>query len=136
MTALAKKLDITDTDNRLGILSPDRKWLIPDKFFEHSPFPNPKAAKQAGVNVDDSHSEKVELDSLEDLKEGIEQVVIATDLTIELFQNDVEKALQWFLAPNEFTDWDTPFEVCLRGDGEFLINWLGGRLGKDWATEV
>ena len=136
MTAVAKKLDLADTDNRLGILSPDRKSLNVKKFFEHSPFPSQQAAKQAGVSVDDSHSEKVELDSLKDLKKGIEQVVIATDLTVELFQGDVEKAVGWFITANEFTDWDSPFEVCLRGDGDFLINWLGGRLGKDWATEV
>ena len=132
MTALAKKFDIQEAENRLGILSPDRKWLNVEKFFEHSPFPSQKEAKQAGVIVDD---EKVELDSLKDLKKGIEQVVIATDLTVELFQGDVEKAVGWFITANEFTDWDSPFEVCLRGDGDFLINWLGGRLGKDWATE-
>ena len=132
MTALAKKFDIQEADNRLGILSPDRKWLNVEKFFEHSPFPSQKEAKQAGVIVDD---EKVELDSLKDLKKGIEQVVIATDLTVELFQGDVEKAVGWFITPNDFTAGDSPFDVCLRGDGDFLINWLGGRLGKDWATE-
>ena len=132
MTALAKKFDIQEAENRLGILSPDRKWLNVEKFFEHSPFPSQKEAKQAGVIVDD---EKVELDSLKDLKKGIEQVVIATDLTVELFQGDVEKAVGWFITPNDFTAGDSPFDVCLRGDGDFLINWLGGRLGKDWATE-
>ena len=135
MTALAKKFDIREAENRLGILSPDRKWLNVEKFFEHSPFPSQKEAKQAGVNVDDSRNEQVELDSLKDLRKGIEQVVIATDLTVELFQGDVEKAVGWFITPNDFTAGDSPFDVCLRGDGDFLINWLGGRLGKDWATE-
>ena len=85
--------------------------------------------------MDASHSEKVALDSLVELRKGIEQIVVATDLTVELFQGDVDKAINWFITPNEFTVGDSPFEVCLRGDGDFLINWLGGRLGKDWATE-
>ena len=135
MTALAKKLNIREVENKLGILSPDRKCLIPDKFFEHSPFPNQKAAEKAGVGAKALRADKVELDSLDDLREGIEQVVIATDLAIEVFAGDIDKAVGWFITPNDFTAGDSPFDVCLRGDGEFLINWLGGRLGKDWATE-
>ncbi len=130
MTALAKKLGIADTDNRLGIISPDRKCLIPDKFFEHSPFLSPKAAEKAGVGAKALRADKVELDSLDDLREGIEQVVIATDLAVEVFAGDIDKAVGWFITPNDFTAGDSPFDVCLRGGGEFLINWLGGRLGK------
>ena len=33
MTALAKKFDIREAENRLGILSPDRKWLNVRKIF-------------------------------------------------------------------------------------------------------
>ena len=39
-SALAEKLDISieDTENRLGIISLDRKWLNTEKFVESNPL--------------------------------------------------------------------------------------------------
>ena len=34
------------------------------------------------------------------------------------------------MAPNAMLFGDTPFEVCMRGEGEKLIEWLNQRLGR------
>ena len=63
------------------------------------------------------------------------QVVIGTDLAVELFGDNTEEAVNWFQTPNTLLFGESPFEVCIRGEGKILINWLMGRLGKDGAIE-
>ena len=88
-----------------------------------------------GINRKTLYSEQVKLSTLKKLKKGIMQVVIGTDLVVELFDNNIEEAVNWFQIPNTFLFGESPFEVCIRGEGKFLINWLMGRLGKDEAIE-
>lgn len=137
MSALLKLSNdnIGTPSNSFKFLSPDHKELIPKRFFEYSPFNKTEIAKEAGINRKTLYSERVSLSTLNRLKKGVLQVVIGTDLTLELFQGDKENAINWFNSPNTLLFGESPFEVCIRGEGKLLINWLKDRLGKDDAVE-
>ena len=128
-------LDLGTPENRLKMLSPDLQYLVPKMFFKYSPLHKTDIAKQAGINRKTLYSERVKLSTLKKLKKGIIQVVIGTDLAIEIFNNNIEEAVNWFQVPNTLLFGESPFEVCIRGEGKFLINWLMGSLGKDGAIE-
>tara|TARA_Y100000768_G_C23986079_1_gene688910 strand:- start:590 stop:1006 length:417 start_codon:yes stop_codon:yes gene_type:complete len=128
-------LDMGAPENRLKMLSADLQYLVPKRFFEYSPLNKTDIAKEAGINRKTLYSDKVKLSTLKKLKKGIMQVVIGTDLAVELFGDNTEEAVNWFQTPNTLLFGESPFEVCIRGEGKFLINWLMGRLGKDGAIE-
>lgn len=134
-SAQMNNLDMGAPENRLKMLSPDLQYLVPKRFFEYSPLNKTDIAKQAGINRKTLYSDKVKLSTLKKLKKGIMQVVIGTDLAIELFSDNTEEAVNWFQTPNTLLFGESPFEVCIRGEGKILINWLMGRLGKDGAIE-
>lgn len=46
----------------------------------------------------------------------------------ELFENDTEAAKQWMIEPNTLLFGRTPIEVCLTGEGEYLMEWIKNRL--------
>ncbi len=121
--------------NKLKILSPDLQYLRPKNFFKYSPFNKTDIAKQAKINRKALYNEQVKLSTLKNIKKGILQVVIGTDLSIEVFKNNVEEAVNWFSTPNTLLFGESPFEVCIRGEGNFLINWLNTRLGKNGAID-
>jgi len=56
-------------------------------------------------------------------------------LSYRLFE-DKDKAKEWLFEENEFLFGSSPFEVCLRGDSEHLLNWLKGRLGDETGTQT
>lgn len=60
----------------------------------------------------------------------MDSLLLAFQLTIELFDGDEEQAAIWFNSPQEFLFNNAPASVCIRGDGDELINWLKVRLGK------
>jgi len=57
------------------------------------------------------------------------------NLTLELFEGDKENAINWFNSPNTLLFGESPFEVCIRGEGKLLIKWLKDRLGKEDTIE-
>lgn len=115
--------------NSLGILTQDHRSFHPEKFFKYSPYSRVEVAKQAGVSRTNLYKDTVSLSTLKQLKKGILQVVIGLDYSIELFSNNTDEALKWFNSPNTMLSGESPFEVCLRGDGEGILNWLNARLG-------
>ena len=137
MSAIAQmsNLEMRVPENRLKMLSPDLQYLVPKRFFEYSPLNKTDIAKQAGINRKTLYSDQVKLSTLKKIKTGIMQVVIGTDLTMELFGDNIEGAVNWFQTPNTLLFGESPFEVCIRGEGKILINWLMSRLGKDGAIE-
>lgn len=122
--------------NSLGILTKDHKSFHPSKFFQYSPYSRADVAKQAGVARSNLYKDTVGLATLKQLKKGILQVVIGLDYSIELFENNNAEALKWFNSPNTMLSGESPFEVCLRGDGESILNWLKARLGHADAKAI
>ena len=120
--------------NSLGILTEDRMGFYPDAFFKYSPYNRTVLAKEAKVSRTNLYKETVKLSTIKQLKKGILQVVMGTDLAIELFKDNTEEAIKWFNAPNTMLSGESPFEVCIRGDGHGLLNWLKGRLGYSDAV--
>lgn len=115
--------------NSLHILTEDKKAFHPEQFFKYSPYTRAELAKEAGVSRTNLYKDTVALSTLKQLKKGILQVVMGLDLSIELFQEKESEAVQWFNAPNTMLSGESPFEVCIRGDGDGILNWLKGRLG-------
>ena len=115
--------------NSLHILTEDKKAFHPKTFFKYSPYSRAEIAKQAGVSRTNLYKETIPLSTIKQLKIGILQIVMGLDLSIELFHESEKEAVQWFNAPNTMLSGESPFEVCLRGDGEGILNWLKGRLG-------
>lgn len=115
--------------NSLHILTKDMKAFHPEEFFKYSPYGRTEIAKQAGVSRTNFYKDTVLLSTTKKLRIGILQVVMGLDLSIELFNENEKEAVQWFNSPNTMLSGESPFEVCLRGDGEGILNWLKGRLG-------
>ncbi len=115
--------------NSLHILTKDKKAFHPEKFFKYSPYSRAEIAKEAGISRTNLYKETVAFSTIKQLKKGILQVVMGLDLSIELFHENDKEAIQWFNAPNAMLSGESPFEVCIRGDGEGILNWLKGRLG-------
>lgn len=65
-----------------------------------------------------------------DRPEELADLAEVSMLVHELFKNDTEAAKEWMDEPNELLFHSTPYEVCVSGEAEHLINWLRGRLGK------
>lgn len=64
---------------------------------------------------------------------NLNQIIEALSLTIELFlsgDKSGKDGVIWFFNPQEFLFKKTPFEICLIGKGEHLIQWLKSRLNK------
>ena len=110
-SAQMNNLDMGAPENRLKMLSADLQYLVPKRFFEYSPLNKTDIAKQAGINRKTLYSDKVKLSTLKKLKKGIMQVVIGTDLAVELFGENTEKAVNWFQTPNTLLFGESPFEV-------------------------
>jgi len=64
---------------------------------------------------------------------AIYSLVVATDLAFELFGENEEDTKSWLMAPNSLLFGDSPFMVCLRGEGDKLIDWLNQRLRRSIA---
>ena len=111
-------------ENKLNILTADLQSLNLKKFFEYSPFQKEDLSRIPALRESNKYGQSVELKELKSLRKGIMQVVAGMDLAIELHQNNVEEAVHWFQEPNSFLFGDSPFEVCIRGDGEEFIEWL------------
>ncbi len=135
---LTKKINNSDIGipaNKLKMLSADQEFLNSDQFFQYTPLNKTDIAKKAGLNRKTLYSSKIKLSTLKEIKMGIIQVVIGTDLAIDLFDNNTKEAVDWFQKPNTLLFGESPFEVCIRAEGKFLINWLMNRLGKSGVTE-
>jgi len=54
-------------------------------------------------------------------------LVMVTDIVFALLNQDINETRKWMMIPNTVVFGDSPFEVCMRGDAEPLIEWLRTR---------
>ena len=54
------------------------------------------------------------------------------DEAYELMGNDTSKAMLWLTSPSPIFMGDSPFDVCIQGEGKGkeVLKWLQVRLGK------
>jgi uncharacterized protein (DUF2384 family) len=68
-----------------------------------------------------------DLDTIE--KAPLKKFVQVADLVQELLK-DEEATKKWLMEPNDYFFGNTPLEVCLRGDGQLLVDYLLKKLGR------
>lgn len=123
--------DMGSLRNRLGILSPDRKRINSATLLKVTGLGPAKIEKLTGIARPQLYRTEVPLKLSSKLMKHIIAVVIVTDLAYDLFGNNEKETVTWLMSPNSTLFGDSPFEVCMRGDGSKLIQWLSERLGKE-----
>jgi uncharacterized protein (DUF2384 family) len=116
--------------NSLGILSEDGSKFKPDKFASLTGLGKTELEKITGISRPQFYKKEILIKPSSKILKRIVSVVIAADLAFELFGEDKKETSSWLMAPNAMLFGDSPFEVCMRGEGEKLIQWLNQRLGK------
>lgn len=116
--------------NYLKILSDDQKGFRPEVLRKVTGLPFQSLAKKMGVSRQRTYSEVVRFKPDSELMKKIIQVVIATDEIYELMNNNEADTALWLSSPSAAFMGYSPFEVCLQGRGEEVINWVRTRLGK------
>jgi hypothetical protein len=91
-------------------------------------------SKNTGVPRSRLYDEVVKFKPSSELMRKILHVVIATDEAYELMNNNGADAALWLSSPSAVFLGYSPFEVCLQGRGEEVINWLRTRMGKQPGT--
>lgn len=117
--------------NYLGILSDDQKGYRPEVLRKVTGLPAQSLSKALKVARPRMYEDVVKFKLSSELKQKILHVVIATDEAYELLNNNEQQAALWLTSPNSAFMGYSPFEVCLQGRGEAVIEWLRVRLGKE-----
>jgi hypothetical protein len=116
--------------NYLNILSDDQKGFRPDVLRQVTGLTPQSLSKNTGVPRSRLYDEVVKFKPSSELMRKILHVVIATDEAYELMNNNGADAALWLSSPSAVFLGYSPFEVCLQGRGEEVINWLRTRMGK------
>ncbi len=119
--------------NHLGLLIEDKKGqraLDPKKFLELTKLNATQASKDSGATRQAFYSKAIPLKPSDKLTSRIIALVTATDIAYELFERSIEETANWMMSPNALLFGASPFEVCMRGDGQPLIAWLLDRAGQ------
>jgi hypothetical protein len=111
--------------NHLGILSDDGKKLRPQNLIRATGLGAAELSKYVQKQRPQLYREEIPLSDA--LRKRIIQLVMATDIVFELLNKNLDETKSWMMVPNTVTFGDSPFEVCMRGDGETLIGWLRDR---------
>lgn len=114
--------------NALGILSDDRSKVKPQRLKDVTHLNSSATAKALQVSRPQMYQKEIKLNPK--LMKNIILLVHASDLVYELIGESVEETAKWVMAPNSMLKGDSPFEVCIRGDGQLVIDWLNARLGR------
>lgn len=62
--------------------------------------------------------------------ERLNDIFKCTQLAIELHHFDIEKAYTWMITSNELFFGNKPYELCLIGSSDNLVQFLEERLGN------
>lgn len=151
ITKALKKDPITSNfKNVLGLLSPNDSYkLRPNRLLEITGYSKAALAKELRSSRPLMYKDEVDLRTMKQIRDGIFQMVIVSDLIFELFKfNEPEmkdslklskedllklqgETERWLMSPNQLLFGKSPFEVCISGEGKELIMWLASKLGID-----
>jgi hypothetical protein len=113
-----------------GLLSPDHRSIKPASVKEFvAPRLNVSALAKTLEVPRTSLYEKTSPLSDEWIKKRIIPLVLSADIAFELFK-DREKARLWMITENAYFFGQSPFDLCLKGEGEKVIKFLMQRAGK------
>lgn len=122
--------------NSFGILDDVTKRVVSAPnlvdFVAPAGLTTSELASSFGVSRANLYQEKFRITKTE-IQEKIIPLVMAADFAFLLF-NDKETARSWVMSPNTHFFGSSPFEACLEGKGQLVIQqlqeWLGVRDGQ------
>ena len=111
--------------NSLGILSDDGRRIRPRRLMEVTGLGAVEITHFVNKSRPQIYRDEI-LVSPELLKR-FRALVMVTDIVFALLNQDINETRKWMMIPNTVVFGDSPFEVCMRGDAEPLIEWLRTR---------
>ena len=133
MSAIAEAMkspDLGALRNALGILTPDLRKFRPKRLMAITGLGQTELSKVTGKARPLLYEKELPLKISSTFAKAIFSLVIVTDLAFELFGADESETKKWLMSPNTLLFGDSPFLVCMRGEGHELMNWLNTRLGR------
>ena len=125
-----KPRDLGAMRNVLGILTDDHKKFRPQRLSAITGLGVSELSRTIGKSRPMLYEKELPLKLSSEFAKAVFSLVMATDLAYALFGEDQENTTNWLMAPNSLLFGDSPFVVCMRGDGAKLIEWLNTRLGN------
>lgn len=128
--------DLGSFRNALGILTSDLKQINTKGLLAATGLNPSQLQKITGVARPQFYRKSVSLKQSPKLIKRIKSLVMATDIAYELFDKNIKETAAWLMSPNTVLFGESPFDVCMRGEGEGLINWLNQRLGRNLESHA
>lgn len=122
--------DLGGIQNHLGLLNRKKTAFFPNRLMEISNSNPTEASKKLGLSRPNLYKEEISIRKDKELAKKIVDLVIVGDLVFDLFGGKIDQTIMWLTEPNMDFFGDSPFDICLRGDGKKLIEWLYIRSGK------
>lgn len=134
---LARRKEVVDVteigtiQNYLGILSDDHQHLSSKGLAAATGLGTSQLEKITGISRPQFYRKSnLQLNLGSKLMKRMVRLVLATDFAYELLGSDKARTKTWLMSPNTLIFGDSPFEVCMRGEGEKLVEWLEERCQK------
>ena len=134
MQASLSPQGLGSTKNYLKILSEDQKGFRPQVLKQVTGLSSQALATTLPAPRARLYDDIVRFKQGSELMRKILHVVVATDVAYELMGNNAQDAALWLSLPNSIFFGYSPFEVCMQGRGEEVIEWLRVRAGKQEGT--
>ena len=116
--------------NRLGLLNAKGNAFYPNRLLELTEETPTTASDKMDIPRANFYKEEIQFKRNKELERKIIDFVVVGDLAYELLEGNEKEIVVWLTSPNLEFFGDSPFEICLRGDGKKVIDWLYVRLGK------
>lgn len=130
-------LGMGKVQNNLGWLTTrgGQQGFNPARFIHQTGLKPATVGAAVGQSRTAMYKDFIPLKPTHALRKKIIDLVIAADIAYLLFDRDEKETAQWVVSPNMLLFGETPFEICMRGDGKALIQWLLDRAGHSGVTE-
>ena len=128
--ATATALEHGGIHNHLGLLNDAHNAFYPNRLLEITGESPTSGSKKVNIPRANFYKEEVRFKRNKDLERKIIDFVVVGDLVYELMKGNMKEVVIWLTSPNIELFGDSPFEICLRGDGKKVMEWLYIRLGR------
>jgi hypothetical protein len=121
--------DMGSIKNQLNWFSSDLKKLRPQEVIKTTKIPVRVFSKVTKTSRPQAY--KYEITLKPEIHKRFIHLAQAAEIVFEIFKGDLKETSRWIMSPNEYFMGDSPFEVCLRGDGPLIIKWLAQHKGNN-----
>lgn len=119
-----KSILSANVQNNMNWLSDDYSNFNARKFFNDTNFSRSQTANTLKIARASIYKDHLLLNKANQIRERILHLVIVADIAYNLFESDKLQVAKWLTTPNTHFFGSSPIEVCFRGDGKTLIEWI------------